>query len=102
MQKLDYNWVETGHILTEYFVRALSWNLEGTRLLLGGRLLQLWHCKAECVQELAEERSPKATRRTATFELGAEEDSEDEGRNKSCQLNENDPKTVPSSVEGIE
>ncbi len=76
---MDYHWVETGHIQTEYFVRAISWNLEGTRLLLGGRLLQLWASKA--TKEGQEDIYPKNIPRSATFQLGANDgDSDDEGR----------------------
>ena len=77
---MDYHWVETGHIQTEYFVRAISWNLEGTRLLLGGRLLQLWASKA--TKESQEDIYSKNVPRSATFQLGAgnEGDSDDEGR----------------------
>ncbi|KAK9710406.1 WD domain, G-beta repeat [Popillia japonica] len=40
---LDYRWVQTGTLKTDSPVRALSWNLEGTRLLTAGALVQLWH-----------------------------------------------------------
>lgn len=40
---MDYRWVQTGTLTTESPVRALSWNLEGTRLLTAGALVQLWH-----------------------------------------------------------
>uniref|UniRef100_A0A8D8MH93 DmX-like protein 1 n=1 Tax=Cacopsylla melanoneura TaxID=428564 RepID=A0A8D8MH93_9HEMI len=41
--QLDYRWVQTGTIQTESPISTLSWNLEGTRLLTGGEVLQLWH-----------------------------------------------------------
>lgn len=62
-QGLDYRWVQTGNLKTESPVRALSWNLEGTRLLTAGAQVQLWHLKS---QPLEEER-PKST---VTFTLG--------------------------------
>lgn len=40
---MDYRWVQTGTLKTDSPVRALSWNLEGTRLLTAGALVQLWH-----------------------------------------------------------
>lgn len=105
-QKLDYHWVETGHIRTEYFVRALSWNLEGTRLLLGGRLLQLWHCKSTYCPDNPEETTPKTVLgRGATFEVGDDDDddsSEDDepaqGKASSSAANEDGCKTTPNAV----
>ena len=43
MQGLEYRWVQTGRLSTAGPLTAISWNLEGTRLLTGGALLQLWH-----------------------------------------------------------
>lgn len=40
---MEYRWVQTGSLQTEFHITSLSWNLEGTRLLTGGELLQLWH-----------------------------------------------------------
>ncbi|XP_017781826.1 PREDICTED: dmX-like protein 2 isoform X2 [Nicrophorus vespilloides] len=48
---LDYRWVQTGTLKTESPVRALSWNLEGTRLLTAGAIVQLWHLKSESIEE---------------------------------------------------
>lgn len=39
--------MQTGTLKTESPIRALSWNLEGTRLLTAGSVLQLWHLKSE-------------------------------------------------------
>ncbi|GLV44690.1 Rabconnectin-3A [Carabus blaptoides fortunei] len=44
---LDYRWVQTGSLTTDSPVRALSWNLEGTRLLTAGAQVQLWHLNQE-------------------------------------------------------
>ncbi|XP_057663826.1 dmX-like protein 1 isoform X3 [Diorhabda carinulata] len=44
---LDYRWVQTGTLKTDSPVRALSWNLEGTRLLTAGAHVQLWHLKSQ-------------------------------------------------------
>jgi DmX-like protein len=35
--------VQTGRLSAAGPLTAISWNLEGTRLLTGGELLQLWH-----------------------------------------------------------
>lgn len=35
--------MQTGSVTTDSPVRALSWNLEGTRLLTAGATVQLWH-----------------------------------------------------------
>lgn len=48
---MDYRWVQTGTLKTEAPIRALSWNLEGTRLLTAGSLVQLWHLKSMPVEE---------------------------------------------------
>ncbi|XP_058459198.1 dmX-like protein 2 isoform X2 [Malaya genurostris] len=40
---LEYKWVQTGSLQTTSHISSLSWNLEGTRLLTGGTVLQLWH-----------------------------------------------------------
>jgi hypothetical protein len=90
---LDYHWVETGNIQTEYFVRAISWNLEGTRLLLGGRLLQLWATKG--TKESQEDIYSKNLPRSATFQLGAgnDGDSDDEDRETEAQNSNKSPQT---------
>ena len=51
MQQLEYRWVQTGSLTTESNISSLSWNLEGTRLLTGGDLLQLWHQNITPFQE---------------------------------------------------
>ncbi|XP_055631831.1 dmX-like protein 2 isoform X2 [Toxorhynchites rutilus septentrionalis] len=40
---LEYKWVQTGSLQATSHISSLSWNLEGTRLLTGGTVLQLWH-----------------------------------------------------------
>lgn len=51
VQQLEYRWVQTGSLTTESNISSLSWNLEGTRLLTGGELLQLWHQNITPFQE---------------------------------------------------
>lgn len=41
-QRLDYQWYQTACLQCDCFVNAISWNLEGTRLLAGGSCIQLW------------------------------------------------------------
>ncbi|KRT81148.1 WD40 domain-containing protein [Oryctes borbonicus] len=51
---LDYRWVQTGTLRTDSPVRALSWNLEGTRLLTAGALVQLWHLYSQSTEHKEE------------------------------------------------
>lgn len=44
---MDYRWVQTGTLKSDSPIRALSWNLEGTRLLTAGAHVQLWHLKSQ-------------------------------------------------------
>jgi hypothetical protein len=46
--------VQTGSLQTESYISSLSWNLEGTRLLTGGEILQLWHQHVALVEEDSE------------------------------------------------
>jgi WD40 repeat protein len=48
---LDYRWVQTGTLKTDSSIRALSWNLEGTRLLTAGSHVQLWHLNSQPIEE---------------------------------------------------
>lgn len=68
---MDYRWVQTGTLKTDSPVRALSWNLEGTRLLTAGAQLQLWHLKSQAEEE---------PRPSVTFTLGGgHSDGADDG-----------------------
>ncbi|XP_069965712.1 dmX-like protein 2 isoform X2 [Bactrocera oleae] len=51
---LDYRWVQTGSFVCNYHVYTLSWNLEGTRLLTGGSIIEMWK---ERTSEKSEESS---------------------------------------------
>ncbi|XP_050532464.1 dmX-like protein 2 isoform X5 [Daktulosphaira vitifoliae] len=67
--QLDYKWVETASWQTACRISCLSWNLEGTRLLTGGIILQLWH------QQLPDGPLDEHTGMTSdgvTFEIGEE------------------------------
>lgn len=46
-------WVQTGIFQVSFHVTALSWNVEGNRLLVGGKILQIW--KEKSVSEEEEE-----------------------------------------------
>nr|CAH7714409.1 unnamed protein product [Callosobruchus chinensis] len=72
---LDYRWVQTGSLKADSAVRALSWNLEGTRLLTAGCRVQLWHLRSQD-EGGSGSRSPKAT---VTFTLGGGGGEEGEG-----------------------
>ncbi|CAC5419370.1 DMXL [Mytilus coruscus] len=41
--KLDYQWYQTASFEAESLINCLSWNLEGSRLLTGGDVIQIWH-----------------------------------------------------------
>ncbi|XP_063539585.1 dmX-like protein 2 [Cydia strobilella] len=60
---LEYRWVQTGKLNADGPITALSWNLEGTRLLTGGKILQLWH-QASLYQEDSQPSSG------VTFQIG--------------------------------
>ncbi|CAH0724980.1 unnamed protein product, partial [Brenthis ino] len=64
---LEYRWVQTGKLVAEGPITALSWNLEGTRLLTGGKLLQLWH-QASLYQDDSQPSSG------VTFQIGGDKD----------------------------
>ncbi|XP_073977920.1 rabconnectin-3 alpha isoform X3 [Rhodnius prolixus] len=66
VHQLDYRWVETGSWQTDSHITSLSWNLEGTRLLTGGDILQLWHQNTP----LSEEDNEGMTSSGVTFEIG--------------------------------
>ncbi|XP_055376112.1 dmX-like protein 2 [Condylostylus longicornis] len=65
---LDYKWVRTGKFSTKSFVIVLSWSLEGTRLLTGGEVLDLWKEKTR--------NKPKEVQ--VKFEIGGTEDPKDQ------------------------
>ncbi|XP_069360207.1 dmX-like protein 2 isoform X9 [Maniola hyperantus] len=64
---LEYRWVQTGKLVADGPITALSWNLEGTRLLTGGKILQLWH-QASLYQEDSQPSSG------VTFQIGGDKD----------------------------
>ncbi|XP_041980851.1 dmX-like protein 2 isoform X4 [Aricia agestis] len=65
---LEYRWVQTGKLVADGPITALSWNLEGTRLLTGGRILQLWH-QASLFQDDSSQPSSGVT-----FQIGGDKD----------------------------
>ncbi|XP_037292444.1 dmX-like protein 2 isoform X2 [Manduca sexta] len=64
---LEYRWVQTGKLVADGPITALSWNLEGTRLLTGGKILQLWH-QASLYQDDSQPSSG------VTFQIGGDRD----------------------------
>ncbi|XP_037874527.1 dmX-like protein 2 isoform X1 [Bombyx mori] len=64
---LEYRWVQTGKFVADGPITALSWNLEGTRLLTGGKVLQLWH-QASLYQDDSQPSSG------VTFQIGGDRD----------------------------
>ncbi|GLH09345.1 Rabconnectin, partial [Gryllus bimaculatus] len=76
---LDYRWVQTGSLQTESHISSLSWNLEGTRLLTGGEILQMWRQHPATHDG---EYDPESSTGGVTFEIGedstaaAEDDEE--------------------------
>ncbi|XP_052742471.1 dmX-like protein 2 isoform X1 [Bicyclus anynana] len=64
---LEYRWVQTGKLVADGPITALSWNLEGTRLLTGGKILQLWH-QASLYQEDSQPSSG------VTFQIGGDKE----------------------------
>ncbi|XP_029173439.1 dmX-like protein 2 isoform X2 [Nylanderia fulva] len=94
--QLEYRWVQTGSLQTESNITSLSWNLEGTRLLTGGELLQLWHQNIMPFQEehtiLSTATKPKTLQ---TEEVGTS------GNNHSVTANTSqDPGAVTFSIGG--
>lgn len=42
LSRLDYKWIQTAVIESETSISVMSFNLDGTRLIAGGQILQLW------------------------------------------------------------
>lgn len=40
--KLDYCWYKTASFTAECFIHSLAWNIDGSKLLLGGETIQIW------------------------------------------------------------
>ncbi|XP_011350261.1 dmX-like protein 2 isoform X3 [Ooceraea biroi] len=94
--QLEYRWVQTGSLQTESNITSLSWNLEGTRLLTGGELLQLWH---QNIMPFQEEHAilPTATK-PKTLQT---EEASTTGSNHNVTANTSqDPGTVTFSIGG--
>ncbi|KAG8181368.1 hypothetical protein JTE90_008839 [Oedothorax gibbosus] len=53
--RLDYQWVQTAVIQTDYQLQVLSWNLSGTRLLTGGESIQMWQLSIAGEDDIIEE-----------------------------------------------
>ncbi|XP_063708500.1 dmX-like protein 2 isoform X2 [Culicoides brevitarsis] len=66
---LDFKWVQTGIFQVSFQVASLSWNVEGNRLLVGGKFLQIWKEKDSSDSE---DRSPT---KSVKFEIGGGSDT---------------------------
>nr|XP_042903510.1 dmX-like protein 2 [Parasteatoda tepidariorum] len=75
--RLDYQWVQTAAIKTEYQVQVLSWNLSGTRLLLGGASIQLWQLSLAGEDDVIEE-EPTNIQVKCTTEDGSVQDIDEQ------------------------
>ncbi|XP_070155554.1 dmX-like protein 2 isoform X2 [Polyergus mexicanus] len=94
--QLEYRWVQTGSLQTESNITSLSWNLEGTRLLTGGELLQLWHQNIMPFQE--EHTILPITTKPKTLQT---EEVTTTGNNHNVMANTSqDPGTVTFSIGG--
>ena len=69
--RLDYKWQQTASIDASCHVTSLSWNLEGTRLLTAGDLIQMWFCP-----DLEPNSSTAAMKSGAGSRSGGEEDDD--------------------------
>nr|XP_018898945.1 PREDICTED: dmX-like protein 2 isoform X2 [Bemisia tabaci] len=93
VHQLDYRWVQTGSLQTESRISSLSWNLEGTRLLTGGDILQLWH-QHITPQMLDDELETGLSGEGVTFEIGEDAvgSSLEGGLDSSTPAIEDDPR----------
>ncbi|XP_052793147.1 dmX-like protein 2 isoform X3 [Mya arenaria] len=57
--KLDYHWYQTAVFKADCIVQCLTWNVEGTKLLTGGEVLQLWSVSLDIHEEEPHRRSVK-------------------------------------------
>uniref|UniRef100_A0A1B6CLX3 RAVE complex protein Rav1 C-terminal domain-containing protein n=1 Tax=Clastoptera arizonana TaxID=38151 RepID=A0A1B6CLX3_9HEMI len=73
--QLDYRWVQTGSWQTDSNISSLSWNLEGTRLLTGGEVLQLWHQNQPIVLDEDTESGGQVTFEIGEDAMGPQKDS---------------------------
>jgi hypothetical protein len=50
--KLDYKWIQTASVEADCYVSVISWNLEGTKLLIGGHNIQMWHLMTHSADQI--------------------------------------------------
>ncbi|GFS07033.1 DmX-like protein 2 [Elysia marginata] len=72
--KLDYRWFPTAELNADCFIRCLSWNVEGSRLLTGGEIIQMW----EFSNQPAPTAAPQSPTHKVQFHLGAAGGEEDD------------------------
>ncbi|XP_076465247.1 dmX-like protein 2 isoform X2 [Babylonia areolata] len=68
--KLDYRWYKTAEIETECYVNSLSWNMEGSKLLTGGDLIQIWQFMPKNKGSPTEEEREEEGSHKVLFHLG--------------------------------
>ncbi|XP_052281684.1 dmX-like protein 2 isoform X4 [Dreissena polymorpha] len=61
--KLDYHWYQTAMFEADCLVQCLTWNLEGSKLLTGGEVMQMWTVS----HDVHEEETP---RKSVKFSVG--------------------------------
>ncbi|CAG0879086.1 unnamed protein product [Darwinula stevensoni] len=67
VHRLDYKWVETSQLKADCSINTLAWNLEGTRIITAGEMIQMWQVViAEPIQKPPEEEPVKKVK----FRLG--------------------------------
>ena len=79
-QRLDYKWQQTATIDAASHVTSLSWNLEGTRLLTAGEVIQMWFCPdLEQQQQQPHSTSTTNNNNGRSVGAGAGQDGQDDG-----------------------
>ncbi|XP_070175544.1 dmX-like protein 2 isoform X2 [Littorina saxatilis] len=81
-QKLDYRWYKTAEIETECYVNSLSWNMEGSKLLTGGDLIQIWQLVPKNKPDVEGEDGASRHVHFHLGEPGAAVDTDDEALNQ--------------------
>ncbi|KAL3867333.1 hypothetical protein ACJMK2_044544 [Sinanodonta woodiana] len=85
--KLDYHWYQTAKFEAECVINCLCWNLEGSRLLTAGEIMQAW----QLVEALDEEQEDRLSQ-NVKFQLGVHEDeSPDHIASSLPHINVHDP-----------
>ncbi|XP_060557818.1 dmX-like protein 2 isoform X5 [Ruditapes philippinarum] len=76
--KLDYHWYQTAVFEADCVVQCLAWNLEGSKLLTGGEVIQLWSVSQDVHEDVHQKKSVK-------FSLGHGELGHGHGQDETVQ-----------------